>query len=39
VIAMAISACVEAAGIEFKNGGQPGVRLTPTTAKQINRSD
>ncbi|BAM89489.1 hypothetical protein S58_34960 [Bradyrhizobium oligotrophicum S58] len=30
---------LELAGIEFSNGGQPGVRLTSAAAKQVNRSD
>ena len=39
VTATAIRRALEAAGIEFINGGQPGVRLTLTAAKKIDRSD
>ena len=39
VTATAIRRALEAAGIEFMNGGQPGVRLTATGATQIDRSD
>jgi transcriptional regulator with XRE-family HTH domain len=39
VTVMAIRRALEAAGIEFINGGQPGVRLMSTAAKQIDRSD
>jgi transcriptional regulator with XRE-family HTH domain len=30
---------LESAGIEFMNGGQPGVRLTSTAGKQSGRSE
>jgi hypothetical protein len=30
---------LESAGIEFSNGDQPGVRLTSTAAKPIDRSE
>lgn len=39
VTATAIRRALEAAGIEFMNGGQPGVRLTSAAAKQITRPD
>jgi predicted transcriptional regulator len=39
VTATAIRRALEAAGIEFMNGGRPGVRLTSTAAKQTDRSE
>jgi DNA-binding XRE family transcriptional regulator len=39
VTATAIRRAVEAAGIEFMNGGRPGVRLTPGGKNQSARSE